>query len=404
MNGMDDKWIDNIIDKMRDYEAAPPDGLLESVQSEIRSRMIRKRRIWWGVAASIALLIGLFSPMIVKKVDNSIPLMVNVAEVYEHREMDSSKTPTYKTMAHAAVHTVKMPTGGHESLDTMVDDPGAFNAVGIEDTEGETKITQESDNGIDKGWEYPGDIPYSSDDNDIRSDSKVKVKNKGLLTVGIAGSANGAGGLLNSGNIAGNSTQASTFMPSTRMGGGSLTNSPIDADPTPTFVEVFDHKLPARFSIDFSWSVGHKLNIGTGISYSYLRSDIKYGYSDSPLLKATQNLHFVGIPVNLRYTPWRYRKLELYTSVGFMAEKCIFGDIKEDSPSNPGYSYVGCDERPFQFSFNAAAGVQYTLASKCAVFVEPGLGMYIKNGSRLRTIYSERPFTFNVNVGFRFGH
>ena len=86
-----------------------------------------------------------------------------------------------------------------------------------------------------------------------------------------------------------------------------------------------------------------------------------------------------------------------------MAEKCIAGDIREDSSSDAGYRYSGCDERPFQFSFNAAAGLQYALAAGCSVFIEPGVGIYLNNGSKLRTIYSERPVTFNVNVGFRFG-
>lgn len=133
------------------------------------------------------------------------------------------------------------------------------------------------------------------------------------------------------------------------------------------------------------------------------KSDIRYGYSDSPLFKATQNLHFIGIPVNARYTPWSSRKLGIYVSAGFMAEKCIAGQIKKENPQDPDYAYAGSDERPFQFSFNAAAGAQYSLTHKCAVFIEPGVGIYLKNGSRLRTIYSERPVTFNVNVGLRFG-
>ncbi len=183
-----------------------------------------------------------------------------------------------------------------------------------------------------------------------------------------------------------------------------LTNSPSDNSPTPSFIEMFDHKLPLRFSVDFSWRLAHGLDIGTGICYSYLRSDIKYGYSDSPLSKATQNLHFIGIPVNLRYTPWSFRKFDVYASLGFMAEKCIAGEIKDESSHAPRYSYEGCDDRPFQFSFNAAAGIQYSLARKCVVFIEPGVGLYLKNGSRLRTIYSERPLTFNFNVGLRFGN
>ena len=222
------------------------------------------------------------------------------------------------------------------------------------------------------------------------------------MSVGASASANGLGGMINNGNIEGRPLLASGSIPLTRMGGGVLGES--NSSPAPTYVELFDHRLPVRVSIDFSWPVGHGVSVGTGLTYSYLKSDIRYGYSDSPLFNASQYLHFIGIPVNVRYTPWSFRNLGIYVSAGFMAEKCIAGQIKEADPQYPLYRYEGCDSRPFQFSFNGAAGVQYSLTHRCAVFIEPGVGIYLKNGSKLRTIYSERPITFNVNVGLRFGH
>lgn len=399
---MDDKWIDRMRDKMVEYEVVPPDGLLESVRDDIRSRMIKKRRVWWSIAASIALLGGIFAAVISEKIDKSIPLIVDVGEVDRHSEKGSFDQSSEKAVFTATTLSRQMIPSSQGGAVLAFNNGESTGSVKKEDFQVEADAYPEDSNKTDtESGNYS--LP-ETEDYDVDTFSKKERVSESSLSVGVAASANGLGSLLNAGDIDGSSMHSSSLMPSTRMGGGVLTESPSNAAPSPTFVEMFDHKLPARFSIDFSWSVGHNLNVGTGICYSYLRSDIKYGYSDSPLLKASQNLHFIGVPVNVRYTPWRYRKFEFYTSIGFMAEKCIWGEIKEESPSNSGYRYAGCDERPFQFSFNAAAGLQYALTHKCALFVEPGVGMYINNGSRLRTIYSARPLTFNVNVGLRLGN
>ncbi|MBD5274975.1 MAG: hypothetical protein HDS37_02560 [Bacteroides sp.] len=256
------------------------------------------------------------------------------------------------------------------------------------------------------------DIPSKMIEDDSNSDEAVAVveiigsysKEYSPLSMGASASANGLRGMLNGDNVEDHPLLASASMPHTRMGGGFIGESNSNNSPTPTYIELFDHRLPVRASIDFSWSVGYGQSVGTGVTYSYLRSDIRYGYSDSPIFKASQCLHFLGVPVNVRYTPWSFGNLGIYVSAGFMAEKCIAGQIKESDPQYPVYRYDGCDSRPFQLSFNAAAGVQYSLAHKCAVFIEPGVDIYLNNGSRLRTIYSEKPLTFNVNVGLRFGH
>ncbi len=400
---MDDKWIDNIRDKMAEYDVVPPDGLLESVREEIRSRRMRRRRILGAIAASIALLGVISAFFISEKIDNTVPLIVNATEKKRNNEKESFNQPHKKALCSATLISKLVRKGTIGPSVVAVNDHGSQSQFSIEDFQDETEEYPKYPKGDDKR-DKESVRSSSSTTDDYTNYPYSKGKNKQSFSVGVAASANGLGSLMDDKDIGGTHLPTSSLMPFTRMGGGVLTDVPSHNSPIPRFIEVFDHKLPARFSIDFSWSIGQNLNVGTGICYSYLRSDIKYGYSDAPLFKATQNLHFIGIPVNLRYTAWRFRKFDIYASAGFMAEKCIGGQLKEESPSNLGYNYEGCDERPFQLSFTAAAGLQYALAHRCAVFIEPGVGMYLKNGSNLRTIYSERPLTFNVNVGLRFGY
>lgn len=387
---MDDKWIDSIKDKMVEYNAIPPDGLLESVQKEVRTVKIRRRFLFSAIAASVAL-IGSISLMLIPEVEKET--LPTVAEVkIRKNEKVLSKKIVENTIPKVAACQATQPRGVPSVVSEMLD-----NEVGYVESVSETEI---DDDVVVKSKDNVEAFPDSSPEDYPPVIGHLEKSSP--VSVGVSASANGLGSLFKEENMDWKQSQGA--MPSTRMGGGLLTDVSSGNSPSPTLIEMFDHKLPLRFSIDLSWSIADHLDVGTGICYSYLRSDIRYGYSDSPLSEAIQNMHFIGIPVNLKYTPWRFRKFDVYTSVGFMAEKCIGGEIKDGSSYGSGYSYEGCEERPFQFSLNAAAGIQYAFAPKCAVFIEPGVGLYLKNGSRLRTIYSERPLTFNVNVGLRFGN
>ena len=395
---MDDKWIDSIKDKMADFDFLPPEGLLESVQEEIRGRRIKRMRLWGAIAASIALLGGIFVAIFSEKTENYVPLIADVAD--KDKENETLCRPKGKTVVYAT--TVSKPKRARASEVSIIADNGPASIFPLPSEAMQGEAQEDLEIGKTKDSEPCDSYQSYTTDSDINMDYKENYDSGFPLSVGVSASANGLGGLMNDSDT-GENLPSSSSMSGTRMGGGMMSDSHTNANPTPTFVERFDHKLPVRFSVDFSLPISHNLSVGTGICYSYLRSDIRYGYSDHSLYNAIQNLHFIGIPVNLRFTPWRAGKLGVYVAAGVMAEKCIGGELKEESPSNPAYRYEGYDERPFQFSFNAAVGFQYSLAHKCAIFVEPGVGLYLKNGSRLRTIYSERPLTFNINVGLRFG-
>ncbi|MDE5871505.1 MAG: hypothetical protein K2H22_06170 [Muribaculaceae bacterium] len=399
---MDDRWIDSIKDKMAEYDFAPPEGLLESVQDEIRGRRIRRMRVWGAIAASITLLGGIFAIMVSEKTDRYVPLIVNISD--EDRENEPSNIQVEKTVSYvAALTNISNAKRRVTTTEAVLEINGAASIPQLSSQACQEEVQDYQEREKKTDTESGDSYPSSSGDNCADMASKVRKARETTMSAGVSASANGLGSLLNDNDVGGSSIPTSASMPSTRMGGGMMSDSHANAVPPPTFVERFDHKLPVRASVDFSWPVWHNLHVGSGVTYSYLHSDIRYGYSDSPLFKASQDLHFIGIPVSIRYIPWSFRKLDIYTSAAFVAEKCIGGGIKTENTSDPGYSYTGCDDRPFQFSFNAAVGLQYSLAGKCAVFVEPGVGIYLNNGSRLRTIYSERPLTFNINVGIRFG-
>ena len=60
------------------------------------------------------------------------------------------------------------------------------------------------------------------------------------------------------------------------------------------------------------------------------------------------------------------------------------------------------NEKPFQWSINASAGLQYNITPSIGLYAEPGVSYYIKDGTSLKTIYKDKPFNFNLNLGLRF--
>ena len=55
-----------------------------------------------------------------------------------------------------------------------------------------------------------------------------------------------------------------------------------------------------------------------------------------------------------------------------------------------------------QWSVSGAVGFQYNFIDRLGVYVEPGVGYYFDDGSNVLTIYKDKPFNFNFQVGLRF--
>lgn len=56
---------------------------------------------------------------------------------------------------------------------------------------------------------------------------------------------------------------------------------------------------------------------------------------------------------------------------------------------------------PWQWSVNTSIGIQYRLTPQAGIYLEPTVNYYIPDGSQLRTIRKEHPFTFTLPVGLR---
>jgi len=155
------------------------------------------------------------------------------------------------------------------------------------------------------------------------------------------------------------------------------------------------HKQPIKVGLNVAVPVARKWSVETGLFYSYHHADID-GARDGRSVHVGQNLHYVGIPLNVIYHIWQRKRLSVYASGGGAVETMVDGVQKSNTQSEK------VTDHRLQFSVGARAGVEYRFANKLGVYFEPGANYYIDNHSRIPTFYSDRPLNVELKVGLRF--
>lgn len=163
------------------------------------------------------------------------------------------------------------------------------------------------------------------------------------------------------------------------------------------------HHLPARLGLTVAYNLTDRLALETGLAYTCLSSDQKSGSREN-YLQSEQRLEYVGIPLSAKYRLGGYKALQLYASAGVMAEKCVSGTVDKTyvfDGATQATEQADISDRPMQFSASAGVGLQLSLSKAVGLYAEPGLRYNFADGSDLKTYYSAHPVNFNLNLGLR---
>ena len=163
------------------------------------------------------------------------------------------------------------------------------------------------------------------------------------------------------------------------------------------------HKTPITFGASVNYKLGKKWSVGTGINYTRLSSELTSG-SSSNFIKSDQEIHYVGIPVQVNYNVIEKGAFTGYVTAGGMVEKTVSGNIKTqyivDGVSKE-ETKEDIGEKPTQLSVNGGVGLQLKVIKNIGVYAEPGVGYHFNDNSSLNTIYKEKPLNFNLKFGIR---
>lgn len=166
----------------------------------------------------------------------------------------------------------------------------------------------------------------------------------------------------------------------------------------------YKHRLPVRVGLNVAYRLTDRLSVESGVSYTRLSSDMKDGTKDN-YSSGSQKLDYIGVPLNVKYRAFGYRRLSVYASAGLLTEKCVSGKTTHEyviSGEKKKHETEDVAAKPWQLSVNAALGAQFDVLRNVGVYVEPGVSYYFDDRSPLSTIYKEKPLNFNLNLGVRY--
>ena len=166
----------------------------------------------------------------------------------------------------------------------------------------------------------------------------------------------------------------------------------------------YKHRLPVRVGLNVAYRLTDRLSVESGVSYTRLSPDMKDGTKNN-YSSSSQKLDYIGVPLNVKYRAFGYRRLSVYASAGLLTEKCVSGKTTHEyviSGEKKKHEAEDVAAKPWQLSVNAALGAQFDVLRNVGVYVEPGVSYYFDDRSPLSTIYKEKPLNFNLNLGVRY--
>lgn len=422
---MKDKWLNDIHDRISQFDIEEPTGLWDDIasgltgQEDIHTEKSRSRLFLWvkratGIAAMLVIAIGtiLWIANHDRPVERQSDMRADInnhtgfndkhsnSNNYAPQQKKNKKEPTTAIKWHIEGTSTKTPETGMPLADGHI-------------SEQKIKATETLPNSITQ--QKSSDTKTETD----KPDSQIKTLNRhdnyhNRYIVYVPKHKSEEGRLsistYTSGGLNSTFNHTSTSKPIATIGPD---NTEWEDDPMLAIL-LFNqgkdvetevkHRLPIRTGISFEYRINDRFTIGTGLTYTNLTSDLKSG-SENHYFSGTQKLHYLGIPLSVRYRALTWKRIELYTTAGALAEKCIKGETNQDyflDNQNRASESKSTKVRPLQWSVNAAVGLQFNASSVIGLYAEPGISYYIDNGSPIKTIYKDKPFNFNLNIGLRF--
>lgn len=162
------------------------------------------------------------------------------------------------------------------------------------------------------------------------------------------------------------------------------------------------HHMPVTVGASIRFPLSKQFAIETGLNYTLLSSDLKAG--DGSRYTQEQKLHYLGIPVKGSWMFFDKKYVTLYLSAGGAMEKCVSGKLKNTyvvEGKDMETENSDLDVKPLQWSVTSAVGIQFNATEHFGIYAEPGVSYYFDDGSDIQTIRKEKPFNFNLQLGFR---
>ena len=438
----DDKWLKVLRERMEDYSEPLPEGLWEELEGDLnRPKVIPLWRRWPAVAAAVALVLLVnslllsywFAPLFdegeMRQAQQLEPESVNLTGGSASVKGEADwvmEVPTedveFITAVASGVKSVDVKSAGLAATSDVVDVPtvdasdevAPVSLASLETTDEWVDEVGDSEQIAQTTPQEEEEAVYPQYRTNTRTRaasayqlSYRKKRQRGDVQLGIhtGGSPykvskgfSGMSRLLS----AAHEMKAPVLMGDMTSGLSPYNQVLFRNRDQETYTKV-NHHMPINVVASVKWQFAENWAFETGISYTYLESDLHSGANF--FWEDNQKLHYVGIPLKIHRSIWGNSTFGVYASAGGMIEKCVSGTLKSTYVANGNErkeESSSIDSHPFQASLMAAIGAQVNFVKSLSLFVEPGMAYYFDDNSCLATIRKEHPFNFNLQFGLRF--
>ena len=420
---MAEDWLNKIRESQADFSEPEPEGLWAGIESGLAAVSRRRTVRWWWAAlpaAAVAALV-LFLSVPGHRDASDTPLMTSaVAELKSTTEpfdvvpQNVESSVPANLLAYSGTLLASDTEVGKPS-EATADDAGSASEEfpkrqessswnnSPNDSSSETSSLENSSSETSSLETISSENWPSENDNPV-SKTRRGGFSFGLLTSNVAGSRSSVSkyaalyGSTVTKQIHGFSETRADFPDSQGYADVMQSNSSNEISST------VKNWQPIQVGVSVAYSFTDRLSIESGLTYSCLVSDLSSG-TPSGNYDIRQTLHYIGLPLALRYDFLKIKGFSLYASAGGQMEKCVAGKTRTDYfvdgkkvSSENGRIMV----EPLQWSVNAYVGAQYSFNRLVGLYIEPGAAYYFRNSSPVNCIYSERPFNFSFRAGLRF--
>lgn len=459
---MKQDWTDTLKQKMAGYEERPSDELWAALSEKAGLQESRRKVIpvwFWGLSAAAALMAGIFvvtkvndksvnalggitadvavsepvDAVVSEPIDTAVPEPVERTLAEDLVEMKSAESVSLADEAvgrkqEAAKVGIKQMVKERKAKSALIAE-----AVPVESRVGEGVVedsAESADTSVLENQDVDA-VPVESSVSAVAEDvTSVKDEEHAAMSwdeylketpseIARARRSGGfSAGIVAGGAVGGNtsgSKPTAMVMGANPLAAGVTKTDWIDKDSKasaivynqPEVQEEYSHKIPVKVGLTARYNITGRLGLETGLTYSILSSSVKTGNSETGKNWSTgsQTLHYLGIPLNISFNILNSRYVNIYVTGGGMMEKSISGNIKTDEYVDGKFDRTlttNISPKGLQWSVNAAAGVQANILPQLGFFVEPGVSHHFKNGSRVRSIYTDKPTDFSLGFGLRY--
>ncbi|MBR3075738.1 MAG: PorT family protein [Bacteroidales bacterium] len=167
---------------------------------------------------------------------------------------------------------------------------------------------------------------------------------------------------------------------------------------------------PSTYGVPFTAGLGvrvgvnDKLSFGTGLDYSLLTRTFNGSYNGNSADKyegaISHSLQYIGIPLNAYYNVLNTRDglMQVYAWGGAEAEYCLSNRYRLLGLNS---TLIKDTAGGFQFSAALGMGLEFKLADKLGLYLDPSVRYYF-HGGQPKSVRTDKPLMFNFNAGLRF--